>query len=75
MSGGEVGESVDLVRGNRHRIRDLGDAGVGRSAVELFEQRALAKLPAQGMLPATGSDDQDFHEGASSDVVAMVCRL
>ena len=60
--GGEVGELVDMVRGNRDRIRDLGDAGVGRSAVELLEQWALAQLPADGVLSAAGSDDQDFHE-------------
>ena len=76
--GGEVGQLVDLVGGDGSQVGDLGDAGIARSAVELLHQRALAELPAQGVLPAARSDDQDLHvlldpaSGGTSDLSRSV---
>ena len=58
----EIGEPADLVHRDRHTVGNLGDTRVAGGAIELRELRALAKLPAQGVLSAPRTDDQNLHD-------------
>ncbi len=58
---GEIGQLLDLVGGDRNRVRELRRAGIAGRAVELVEQGALPELPADGVLAPAASDYQYFH--------------
>ena len=48
----------------RHHLRGVRYPGVTRRAIQPVAQRALGDRPGQGMLAATGADDENVHGSA-----------
>jgi hypothetical protein len=63
---GERHQLVRLARRERHAVRDRRDARISRGAIKLAEDGAGRQGPAQGVLAAAGTDDQDVHGGTSN---------
>ena len=57
----EIGELHDLSGGNRKAVRDLGNAGIAGSAVDLAGVGALRERPAERVLARAPADDEDSH--------------
>jgi hypothetical protein len=47
---------------DRKASRFIGDTSIARGAPDLFDARALAELPDQGMFAAAAADDEYFHD-------------
>jgi hypothetical protein len=64
----ERAHPIHVLRAHRVAVTELGDPGIARCGVELFELRTLRKLPRQRVLPATRADDEDAHASSLSSV-------
>ena len=60
----EPEHGLGVVAPHRVALPERGDPGVTRGCVKLGQKRGLDELPGEGVLAATGSDEEDAHRAS-----------